>query len=102
MPEGDIQFELSDMEEDFNIGDLMGGMENFIQAQEERNPSGTSLAISKNRVPLASANPSLRPAIENAWQGNPAQSRSKSGILPVSMFLASSQYHSPSVSNSLR
>lgn len=42
MPEGDVQFELSDMEEDFNIGDLMGGMENFTQAQEERNPSGTS------------------------------------------------------------
>ena len=42
MPEGDVQFEFSDMEEDFNIGDLMGGMENFTQAQEERNPSGTS------------------------------------------------------------
>lgn len=42
IPEGDVQFELSDMEEDFNIGDLMGGMENFTQAQEERDPSGTS------------------------------------------------------------
>ncbi len=42
MPEGDVQFELSNLEEDFNIGDLIGGMENFTQAQEERNPSGTS------------------------------------------------------------
>ena len=42
LPEGDVQFELSDLEEDFNIGDLIGGMENFTQAQEERNPSGTS------------------------------------------------------------
>lgn len=42
MPEGDVQFELSDLEEDFNIGDLIGDMGNFTQAQEERNPSGTS------------------------------------------------------------
>lgn len=42
MPEGDVQFELSDLEEDFNIGDLLGDVGNFIQAQEERNPSGTS------------------------------------------------------------
>ena len=62
--------------------------------------SATSLATSKKRVPLASANPSLRPAIENAWQGNPAHKRSKSGIRSVSIFLASLQNHSPSVSNS--
>ena len=42
MPEGDVQFELSDLEEDFNIGNLLGDMGNFTQAQEERNPSGTS------------------------------------------------------------
>lgn len=42
MPEGDVQFELSDLEEDFNIGDLLGDMGNFTQAQGERNPSGTS------------------------------------------------------------
>lgn len=42
MPEGNVQFELSDLEEDFNIGDLLGDVGNFIQAQEERNPSGTS------------------------------------------------------------
>lgn len=42
MPEGDVQFELSDLEEDFNIGDLLGDMGNFTQAQEERNLSGTS------------------------------------------------------------
>ena len=64
--------------------------------------SATSLATSKKRVPLASANPSLRPAIENAWQGNPAHKRSKSGIRSVSIFLASLQNHSPSVSNSTR
>ena len=41
-------------------------------------------------------------AIENAWQGNPAQSKSKSGIRSGSIVLASLQYHSPSVSNSNR
>lgn len=43
MPEGRVQFELSDMEEDFNIGDMAGAMENFTRAQEERSPSGASL-----------------------------------------------------------
>ena len=46
MPEGEIQFELSDFEEDFNVGSLPGmdesEMENFTQAQEGRNPSGPS------------------------------------------------------------
>lgn len=46
MPEGDIQFELSDFEEDFNVGDLPEvkepDMENFIHAREGRNPSGPS------------------------------------------------------------
>ena len=39
-----------------------------------------SRATSKNRVPLVSSNPSRFPATEKLWQGNPAQSRSKSGI----------------------
>ena len=47
MPEGEIQFELSDFEEDFNVGSLPGmdepEMENFTQAQEGRNLSGPSL-----------------------------------------------------------
>ena len=46
MPEGEIQFELSDLEEDFNVGSLSGmdepEMENFTQAQEGRNLSGPS------------------------------------------------------------
>lgn len=42
MPGDEVRFELSDREEDFNIGDLTGDMGNFTQAQEERNPSGTS------------------------------------------------------------
>ena len=33
--------------------------------------ASASRAISKKRVPLASANPFLLPALENAWQGNP-------------------------------
>ena len=37
------------------------------------------LAISKNRVPLASSNPPLFPAIEKLWQGKPPHIRSKSG-----------------------
>ena len=43
MPEGEIQFELSDFEDDFNVGELPGmgepEMENFTQAQEGKNPS---------------------------------------------------------------
>lgn len=46
MPEGEIQFELSDLEEDFNVGSLPGmdepEMENFTQAREGRNLSGPS------------------------------------------------------------
>lgn len=42
MPEGEVQFELSDREDDFNIGDLIGDVGNFTQAQEEGSPSGTS------------------------------------------------------------
>ena len=34
-------------------------------------------ATSKKRVPLVSSNPLWYPAMEKAWQGNPAQSRSK-------------------------
>ena len=63
MPEGEIQFELSDFEDDFNVGELPGmgrsemsgygmdetEMENFTQAQEGRNlsePSSRSSGIS--------------------------------------------------------
>jgi hypothetical protein len=42
MPGSGVQFELSDREEDFNIGDLIGDRENFTQAQGERNPSEPS------------------------------------------------------------
>ncbi len=42
MPEGEVQFELSGMEEDFNIGNLPGDTGNFTQAQEGRSPSGDS------------------------------------------------------------
>ena len=46
LPEGEIQFELSDFEDDFNVGELPKAEEpemgNFTQAQEERNPSGPS------------------------------------------------------------
>lgn len=41
-PGGGVQFELSDREEDFNIGDMAGAMENFTRAQEERSPSEPS------------------------------------------------------------
>lgn len=62
MPEGEIQFELSDFEEDFNVGNLPGmdesEMENFTQAQEGRNlsePSSrsrdTSTGQEQNRKP---------------------------------------------------
>ena len=52
-------------------------------------------AISKKRVPRASLNPPLRPAIEKAWQGNPPQIRSISGRSSGSILVASSKYSSP-------
>ena len=42
MPEGEIRFELGDMEQDFGFEEPAPDMENFMQAQEERNPSGPS------------------------------------------------------------
>ena len=42
MPEGEIQFELGDMEQDFGFGEPEKDPENFMQAQEERNPSEPS------------------------------------------------------------
>lgn len=47
MPEGEIQFELSDFEDDFNVGELSGmdqmEPENFTQAQEGKSLSEPSL-----------------------------------------------------------
>ena len=40
----------------------------------------TVLAMSKNKVPLESSNPFFNPALENGWQGNPANKISKFGI----------------------
>lgn len=42
MPEGEIQFELGDMEQDFGFEEPVPDMENFMQAREERNPSEPS------------------------------------------------------------
>ena len=42
MPEGEIRFELGDMEQDFGFEEPAPDMENFMQAQEERNPSEPS------------------------------------------------------------
>lgn len=42
MPEGEIQFELGDMEQDFGFGEPEQDPENFMQAQGERNPSEPS------------------------------------------------------------
>lgn len=44
MPEGEVRFEISDFEEDFNFGETDAGQENFTQAKEaeEKNPSKPS------------------------------------------------------------
>lgn len=42
MPEGEVQFELGSMENDFNFGNLTGEAGNFTQAKEERNLSDLS------------------------------------------------------------
>lgn len=42
MPEGEIQFELGDVEQDFSFEEPGPEPENFMQAQEERNPSEPS------------------------------------------------------------
>ena len=44
MPEGEVSFEISDFEDDFNFGDMDAGQENFTQAEKaaEKNPSKPS------------------------------------------------------------
>lgn len=74
MPEGEIQFELSDFEEDFNVGSLPGmdepEMENFTQAQEGRNPSGPSSRSSGISSGQAERNkkPSVRKELDQIKQ----------------------------------
>ena len=84
MPEGEIQFELSDFEDDFNVGELPGmgrsemsgygmdetEMENFTQAQEGRNlsePSSRSNGISSGQGEQ-SKRPSVRKELEQIRQ----------------------------------
>ena len=57
----------------------------------------TRLAISKNKVPLASSKPCLFPATEKAWHVNHPLKRSNSGSSSGRIFFASLQNHSPSV-----
>lgn len=75
MPEGEIQFELSDFEDDFNVGELPGmgrsemsgygmdetEMENFTQAQEGKNPSGPSLRSSD--ISSGQGEPNKKPSV---------------------------------------
>lgn len=79
MPEGEIQFELSDFEDDFNVGDLqqITGSEldepepgNFTQAQEGRNlsePSSRSSGISSGQGEQ-NKKPSVRKELEQIRQ----------------------------------
>ena len=84
MPEGEIQFELSDFEDDFNVGELPGmgrsemsgygmdetEMENFTKAQEGRNlsePSSRSNGISSGQGEQ-SKKPSVRKELEQIRQ----------------------------------
>lgn len=79
MPGGEIQFELSDFEDDFNVGDLqqITGSEldepepgNFTQAQEERNlsePSSRSSGISSGQGEQ-NKKPSVRKELEQIRQ----------------------------------
>nr|WP_302168302.1 PcfB family protein [uncultured Schaedlerella sp.] len=84
LPEGEIQFELSDFEDDFNVGELPGmgrsemsgygmdetEMENFTQAQEGRNlsePSSRSNGISSGQGEQ-SKKPSVRKELEQIRQ----------------------------------
>ena len=75
MPEGEIQFELSDFEDDFNVGELPGmgrsemsgygmdetEMENFTQAQEGKNPSGPSSRSSD--ISSGQGEPNKKPSV---------------------------------------
>ncbi len=66
LPEGEVQFELSGREEDFNFGGLAGDMENFTQAQGERSlsvPSSRSRDIS-SAPEKGSEKPSVRKELE--------------------------------------
>lgn len=60
MPEGEVQFEISDFEEDFNF---LGGEGNFTKAQEagEKNPSGTSSR--SNGISMGPAKETEKPSV---------------------------------------
>lgn len=58
MPEGEIQFELGDLEQEFGFEDPAAEPENFTQTQEERSPSepssrnsGTSTVPKRSEAP---------------------------------------------------
>ena len=74
MPEGEIQFELSDFEEDFNVGELPGMDEmergNFTQAQEGKNLSGPSSRSKDTSTVPGEPNrkPSVRKELEQIKQ----------------------------------
>ena len=46
LPEGEIRFEIGEMEQEFSFQDPAAEPENFTQAQEEKNLSGPSLRSS--------------------------------------------------------
>ena len=58
MPEGEIQFELGELEQEFGFEDPAAGPENFTQAREGRNPSEpSSRSSATSTVPERSEEP---------------------------------------------
>lgn len=62
MPEGEVRFEISDLDEEFNF-EPMAGEENFTQAQKEKSPSASFLRSSNTSENRDFGNPENRPSV---------------------------------------
>ena len=81
MPEGEVRFEISDFEEDFNFGDADAGHENFTQAKEAEDgnpskPSSHSSDISIRRE-KGTEKPSVREELKEIRREKEAQRAAK-------------------------
>ncbi len=81
MPEGEVRFEISNFEEDFNFGETDAGQENFTQAKEaeEKNPSKSSSHSSGISIRREEGieRPSVREELQEIRREKEAQRASK-------------------------
>lgn len=81
MPEGEVSFEISDFEDDFNFGDMDAGQENFTQAEKaaEKNPSKPSSHSSDISIKgeRETEKPSVREELKEICREKEAQRKAK-------------------------